>query len=114
MNRKLSGRQGDVGFVKCAIPTAAQRIKVRPFALGESTGHAHQLVEADREGVEMYEFVEDGATKTYLRVIQDGGVSIQHEDHDPAAAISKLPAGWEGEVAIAQEYHPEAIRSVVD
>lgn len=108
--KTLYGRQGDVGFVSCAIPPEAQAIKLRAFALGEATGHAHKVAVADETGVEMYEL--DGAT--FLRVTKDGNVSIVHEDHDPTGATCLLPAGWEGEVVIAAEYTPEAIRSVVD
>lgn len=108
--RTLYGRQGDVGFIACAIPQGAQPVKLRPFALGESTGHAHKVAFADEAGVEMYEL--DGAT--FLRVTKDGNVSIVHEDHDPTGATCLLPAGWEGEVVIASEYTPAEIRSVVD
>ena len=107
---KLTGRQGDVGFVKCSIPKGAKRIATRPFAPGEVTGHSHRIIDADVEGVEMLEI--DG--RTFVRVNKEGGISIQHEDHDPLGAVSKLPQGWEGEVVIAREYSPEAIRSVID
>ena len=112
---QLYGRQGDVGFVQCAIPTDAKRIKIRPFALGEVTGHSHRIIEADHEGAEMFEVAgENGEVLTFLRVTKEGGISIQHEDHDPTAAISKLPQGWEGAVRIAGEYHPAGVRSVID
>lgn len=108
--RKLYGRQGDVGFIRCAIPTGAQPIKLRPFALGEVTNHSHRVAVADEAGVEMYEL--EG--ETFLRVTKDGNVSIVHEDHDPTGSTCLLPAGWEGEVVIAAEYTPEAIRPVAD
>lgn len=108
---RLTGRQGDVNFVACQIPKQAKRVPMRPFALGEVTGHSHRVVEADLEKCEMYEM--EG--RTFLKVSAEGGVSIQHEDHDPTAEISKLPAGWAGEVIIAQEYNEEeGWRRVVD
>jgi len=111
MKRVLEARQGDVGFVRSPIPADAKRIPLRPFALGEVTGHAHKVVVADEEKIEMYE--KDGLT--YVRVSCDSGVHIQHEDHDPDATVSVLPAGWEGEVVIAAEYdEEEGFRSVMD
>ena len=107
---KLLARQGDVGFVSCNIPTGAQRIKVRPFALGEVTGHSHRVAVEDEAGIEMYEL--DGAT--FLRVTKEGAVSIVHEDHDPSGAVSLLPRGWEGEIRIAREYDEEEERRVLD
>lgn len=102
---ELTARQGDVGFVQCAVPKLAKRIKVRPLALGEVTGHSHQVAVAD--AVEMYEL--DKAT--YLRVTAEGGVSILHEEHGKIT----LPKGWEGEVRIAQEYDEEEdFRAVAD
>ena len=60
----------------------------------------------------MYEL--DG--KTYVRVSGDcDGVHIQHEEHDPTATTSVLPAGWAGEVIIAEEYdEEEGFRRVAD
>jgi hypothetical protein len=100
----LYGRQGDVNFITGPIPTGAKRIPVRPFALGEVTGHSHRVVADDEVAIEMYEL----GGKTYLRVAGEcGGIRIQHEDHDPQATTSILPAGWEGEVIIAEEYDEE-------
>lgn len=110
ITRKLTGRQGDVGFVRCAIPASAKQIEPRPFALGEVTGHSHRVIDADLDGIEMFK-VED---RTFLRVTQEGGISIQHEDHDPQAHTSRLPQGWEGEVIIAREYDEEGDFRVVD
>ena len=100
---KLTGRQGDVAFIKCRIPKDAKRVPLRPFAYGETTGHSHRVCVADEEGVEMYE-CEAGV---FLRVTKDGVVSLVHEDHDPVGTISVLPKGWEGEVRIKREYDEE-------
>ncbi len=107
---KLQARQGDVGFVQAEIPKSAKRISLRPFALGEVTGHSHRVVTTDEPFVEMYE-AEDG--RIFIRALKD--ISIQHEDHDPAGAISVLPKSWEGEVRIAREYDEESdFRRVLD
>lgn len=107
---KLTFRQGDVGFVSSAIPANARRIKTRPFALGEVTGHSHRVAVADEPFVEMYEG-ENG--EIYVRALKD--VPVLHEDHDPTGATSILPAGFEGEVRIALEYDEEQdFRQVAD
>jgi hypothetical protein len=109
---QLFARQGDVHFVTRRIPADARRIPVRPFALGEVTGHSHRVIAAEECHVEMYE--KDGLT--FVRVSGGcEGIHIAHEDHDPTAATSVLPAGWEGEVIIAQEYdEEEGFRKVID
>ncbi len=114
MKRTLTGRQGDVYFVADKIPEGATPIKTRPFALGEVTGHSHQVCVEDIAKVQMFEMPSENGVRTFMRVSAEGGVSIQHEDHDPIGTVSKLPAGWEGEVTIAKEYTPEGIRSVLD
>lgn len=112
LKEKLFARQGDVHFFTRRIPADAKRIPVRPFALGEVTGHSHRVVVEEQCHIEMYE--KDGLT--YVRVAGDcDGVHIQHEEHDPAASTSVLPAGWEGQVIIAEEYdEEEGFRQVVD
>jgi hypothetical protein len=76
-------RQGDVLLMPAAIPQTAKRIKNRPVAYGEVTGHHHSLmsnVETPVEDlVEMYEG-DDG--KTYVRVLgEPGEVSLVHQQH---------------------------------
>jgi len=107
----LYARQGDVGLVCCSIPRDAHKISVRPLALGEVTGHKHQVAVEDLDSVEMYE--QEG--HTYLRVTGDGDISIVHEEHDPIGTTSVLPSGWEGEIVIAREYDEEQdFRRVAD
>src|SRR5579859_6007883 len=100
---KLYGRQGDVGFVAGKIPKDAKLIKVRPFALGEVTGHSHRVAVEDEAGVEMYEH----AGATFLRVTKDRLICILHQHPYPHCKVSVLAAGWEGEVSIAWEYNEE-------
>jgi len=42
-NKTLFARQGDVGLISCRIPATASPVQVRPLALGEVTGHKHQV-----------------------------------------------------------------------
>ena len=104
----LQFRQGDVGFVGCAVPKGAVRIPFRPFAYGEVTGHSHCVVDEDAPFCEMYE--KDG--EIYVRALED--LHVRHEDHDPTATRSVLPKGWEGQVVIAKEYDEEGDFRVAD
>ena len=52
-----------------------KRINNLTLAVGEQTGHAHVVTEA--EGVERYEL--DG--RRYLLVSNENGVSLQHAEH---------------------------------
>lgn len=106
--RKMSFRQGDVGFVGSKIPKDAKRIPFRAFALGEVTGHSHRVIEEDIPLCEMYE--KDGVV--YVRAL--GDLHVQHDDHDPTATISVLPKGWEGQITIAKEYDEEGDFRVAD
>ncbi len=61
-----------------AIPAGAKKIRLRPLALGEKTGHHHSLVcdeMALEDAVEMYE--KDG--QTFVRVKTDG-VRLEHQE----------------------------------
>ena len=75
-------RQGDVLLKPATFPLDAKRIKLRPIALGERTGHHHSLmsnVETPIEDlVEMYE--KDG--QTFVRVLgEPESVSLVHQQH---------------------------------
>lgn len=108
----MLGRQGDVGFINAAVPKDAKRIALRPFALGEVTGHSHRIAVGYEDAVEMYEAA-DGTV--YVRIVGDCDVLVAHEDHDPKGAKSILPKGWEGRVVIAAEYDEEqGFRRVID
>jgi hypothetical protein len=111
INKKLFARQGDVGFISSVIPETAKSIKARPLALGEVTGHSHQVSLADLPGVEMYEVEDETGKRTFMRVTAEGEVSVVHEEHGTVT----LPSGWEGEVVIAREYDEEEdFRRVID
>lgn len=111
MKTMLFARQGDVGLISCKIPVGAEKIKIRPLALGEVTGHSHRVAVADEAMVEMYEITDASGARTFMRVSADGAVSLLHEEH----GIVQLPAGWEGEVRIAREYDEELdFRPVAD
>jgi hypothetical protein len=96
------------------IPKNANKIALRPLALGEKTGHHHSLVCLDPErGIdevaEMYEAVEDEKIKTYLRVIEDECVALVHQEHKAHA----IPAG-EYEVFIQREMTDWGLAPVKD
>ena len=73
------------------IPAGATRIKIRPLALGEVTGHHHSL--AVKEDVEMYE--KDG--EIFVRITGDN--PVQHQEHKPHVC----PADTEYGIRIATE-----------
>jgi hypothetical protein len=79
--------------MKSGIPTSAKRIKTRPLALGEATGHHHSLVTDEANCIEMYE--QDG--ETFVRVT--GEVPVEHQEHKPHLC----PAGAEFGIRIASE-----------
>lgn len=107
----LYGRQGDVHFIVRRIPKDAKRVPLRPFAVGETTGHAHRIAPSYEDMVEMYE---DTDGRIYVRIVGVDVPSI-HEDHDKEGRVSILPAGWEGEVVIAREYdEEEGFRRITD
>jgi hypothetical protein len=109
---QMVARQGDVGFLVGNIPGDAKRIPLRPFALGEVTGHSHRVAPGYEDAVEMYEGI-DG--EIYVRITGAVEVPVIHEDHDPDGTKSLLPAGYEGPVRIAREYDEETdFRRVVD
>jgi hypothetical protein len=78
-------RQGDVMLVPAKVPVDATKIKLRPIALGERTGHHHSLMTCTEtpveELVEMYE--KDG--NTYIRAIgEPSDVALVHQQHKAA------------------------------
>jgi hypothetical protein len=77
-------RQGDVLLKPATIPADAKRVKLRPIALGERTGHHHSLMSnvatPIEDLVEMYE--KDG--QLFVRVLgEPEEVSLVHQQHKP-------------------------------
>lgn len=97
-------RQGDVLFRRIdKAPVGDRAVRLNGVvALGEATGHTHAI--SDLEAAEVYE-IESGV---FLEV-NDGGVSIIHQEHSPIA----LPKG-DYAVTIQREYSPSEIRNVAD
>lgn len=102
-------RQGDVlVFVVDTIPERATPVDRDAngriiLALGESTGHAHAILERDAELLSVSDQVD-----RWLRV-GNGGAQVVHEEH---ATITLPPGAFR--VRIQREYSPEAIRNVAD
>lgn len=95
-------RQGDVLVTRVkSIPETATRAARCVLALGEATGHCHQI----HEGAHM--FVEVDGQK-WLDVF-DETATVTHEEHGPVV----LPRG-RYRVGIQREYEPDGIRPVFD
>lgn len=103
METRIVGQyvQGDVFVFAAKIPPGAKKIPKKPLALGEVTGHSHQVV----EDVEMYE------KNNILYLRNSAPVSVKHEEHDP---ITIPPGDWQ--VGIVREYDEfeQAARNVRD
>ncbi len=96
-------RQGDVLIVSAMkIPLTAKKQDRCILALGEATGHAHQIKE------EAFLWVDMDGTK-YVEVF-GSEATIQHEEHRPIVLAG--PAIYR--VMQQREYFPEEIRNVAD
>jgi hypothetical protein len=99
-------RQGDVFLFPAAIPRRAKASKDGVLALGEATGHRHQVFDGEV-------FVgKDGE----LYVLATGETELRHvsgtdekADHDSIAV-----APGEYRVVIQREYEPDGWRQVTD
>src|SRR2546430_13086226 len=100
-------RQGDVLLRQIAqIPKAAtpqQQKGPIVLALGEATGHKHQIID-ELENVDVF-VGEEG--QLYLRVKAE--TALKHEEH---GAIAIPPGNYER--ILQREYSPEAVRNVSD
>ena len=99
----FQARQGDV-LIQSAqrIPAAAVKQPRCVLALGEATGHAHQITE------QAWLWVDTDGTK-YVEVYGDEAL-LQHEEH--SRIILPGPAIYR--VTQQREYHPAEIRNVAD
>ena len=101
-------RQGDVLIRQVrALPAGATRVPVPGrivLAHGEVTGHAHAIAPGLAEE---YQATSKEIVQRFLRVMEHADVT--HEEH----ATVPLPAGIY-EIVQQREYHPAAIKYVVD
>lgn len=96
-------RQGDVLVSSVrSIPKSAVKQDRCVLALGEVTGHAHQIHE------EAFLYVDADGTK-YVEVY-GSEATLQHEEHGPIV----LPGPGRYRVTQQREYSPEEIRNVAD
>lgn len=96
-------RQGDVLILSAtAIPQGAVKQDRCVLALGEATGHAHQITE------EAFLWVDTDGTK-FIEVYGSEAV-VQHEEHGPI--VLDGPAIYR--VTQQREYTPQEIRNVAD
>ena len=105
-------RQGDVLIIpvrstpKLGAKIGRDRGRI-VLAYGEVTGHAHAIKDRDADLFEI-----EGLDDRFLRVLHEGGVNLDHEEH----ATITLPARKRGGyiVRTQREYTPEAIVRVAD
>jgi len=78
------------------------------LAYGEATGHAHEVVGVDNaDAVPAMQLFQEPDGRRLLVVNRDA--ELRHEEH---GKIALAPGGYE--VIQQREYHPEAIRNVID
>ena len=109
MTTKQQFRQGDVFIIAVdKIPEGAKPAKKDArgvvLAEGEATGHHHRIGPAFRTAKLL-----EHAEGTFLRVTGGKVVALTHEEHTPI----EIPPG-DYRVRIQREYHPDAVRQVVD
>lgn len=95
-------RHGDVQIQECAEPAVlGERIAPHPergvlLALGEATGHAHAIADAD--AVEFYDVPEnDNSGVRWLKVLRP--TMLRHEEHEGRL----LNPGWH-RIGIKRQY----------
>jgi len=99
----FQARQGDVLILSAtAIPNTATKHARCVLALGEATGHAHQIKE------DAFLWVDTDGTK-YIEVF-GSEATVKHEEHGPIVLAG--PAIYQ--VVQQREYTPEEIRNVQD
>jgi hypothetical protein len=96
-------RHGDVMIAQISeLPTDLKERGGTILARGEITGHSHRIQE---HGVtKLWERGED----MFLEVLADS-VTVVHEEHRPIPLLKGFYRVW-----MQREYHPDAIRRVVD
>lgn len=111
MKNQIKGHQGDVQFKQTILPPNAVKVKHRPIALGEVSGHQHVLT----GDVELFEmdgktFAVVGSDGAFLQHVQDSDFTetmytkkklVKKADHKPV----DLPAGTY-EMFIQNQYNP--------
>lgn len=92
-------RQGDVLFVKVdSLPKGLKKQASDVIVEGETTGHAHRLVNGSIR-----------ASATAMFLVCQATAQVMHEEH---ATVKLPPAIYQ--VIRQREYSPEAIRTVAD
>ena len=80
--------QGDIGLLgRVKLPKDAKPIKPRPLAIGEQTGHNHEILGPHT----MYE-VADGT----VWVVAEPGAQLAHPDHGVVTETGIAPVEIEG------------------
>lgn len=71
-----------------SIPKNAKRIKTRPLALGEVTGHHHSIVADDPCAIEMYE---DEQGNIFVHQVEQA--PLTHQEHKPHSVVERTEWG---------------------
>jgi hypothetical protein len=104
-------RHGDVLIAQIAALPASEQLAPRHntiLARGEITGHSHRIAEAG--AVQLWEQVgvNNQFGELFLQVTAEQA-TVVHEEHRPITLARGLYRVW-----MQREYHPTAIRKVVD
>jgi hypothetical protein len=99
-------RQGDVMFIQIrTLPKGKRTKRINGVvALGEATGHSHQLAVEDQDVAEVVAINDE----LFVRAIKRGA-TFRHQEHGP---VVLRPGNYR--VIIQREYQPQGIVHVVD
>lgn len=98
-------RHGDV-FIEMVekLPVGLKPLRLQVLAEGEITGHAHRIKEPGT--AKFFEGAQEGER---FFIIEAPEVTLVHEEHGPIKLKQGNYRSW-----IQREYHPQAIRRVID
>ena len=105
----MQHEQGDLLFVKLANGTNGvipKEKKSSILALGETTGHMHQVRKTDLDNCDVFLNTEG---RLVVAVKTGKEVAVVHEEHGP---VTLTEGNWE--VRIQNEYQPDGWRQVAD
>ena len=98
--------QGDLLFIPITTKIEKKEKKSPILALGETTGHMHQVRKTDLDNCDVFL---DTEGRLVVAVKTGKEVSVVHEEHGP---VTLTEGNWE--VRIQNEYQPDGWRQVAD
>ena len=102
----MQHEQGDLLFVRISDPVEKKEDKSPILALGETTGHMHQVRKTDLSNCDVFL---DSKGKLIVAVKPGKSATVVHEEHGP---VELTEGNWE--VRIQNEYQPDGWRQVAD